>query len=243
MLFVRSRHNTMNLNTVESTAPPVVVKPKVAPAVKLFCDIVSWVFHPVFMPLITALVLYAITKSQFLGFETRLLYHLLGATFLNTIFFPLFATFMMYKLGFISGIKMPTMRDRVMPLLASMIFYFWIYQVFKNFGAHENITDQALYIFKVFFFGNFFALIGVFLINIFTKISMHTAAAGGALGIMIVLALIGNVNILLILLAAVLVAGAVGTARLLLHEHTPLQIWLGYLVGIVSMLVAYWLYL
>lgn len=214
----------------------------VSPFVKVFGNVISYIFHPVFMPVITAVLLFLLTKSHFVGFDMNKAFQLLGTTFLNTVFFPLLATFMMYKLGFISSIKMPTMRDRVMPLLSSMIFYFWIYQVFKNFGTYEGINDGALFIFKIFFLGNFFALIGVFLINIFTKISMHTAAAGGALGIMIVLALIGNVNIILVLLLAVLLAGLVGTARLLLHEHTPLQIWLGYLVGVASMLIAYGLY-
>lgn len=233
----------MNVKMTNEVEAPVVQAPKVSAPTKLLCNIISYIFHPIFMPLITAVALFFLTRSQFVGFDMKLVFQLLATTFLNTIFFPLLATFMMYKLGFISSIKMPTMRDRVMPLLATMIFYFWIYQVFKNFGAYEGVTDQALFIFKVFFFGNFFALIGVFLINIFTKISMHTAAAGGALGIMIVLAMIGNINLILVLLVAILVAGLVGSARLLLQEHNPMQIWLGYAVGILSMLLAYWLYL
>ncbi len=207
-----------------------------------FANLISWILHPIFMPIIIAVVLYLLTKNSFAGFENKYLYQLLGTTFLNTVFFPLFATFLMHKLGFVADIKMPTTKARIMPLMASMIFYFWIYQVYKNFGQHEQIADQALYIFKIFFLGNFFAIIGVFLVNIFTKISMHTAAAGGAVAILIILAWIGKVNIIVVLLLSLFVAGIIGTARMVLNQHNQLQIWLGYFVGAVAMLIAYWLW-
>jgi membrane-associated phospholipid phosphatase len=208
----------------------------------VIASFISYVFHPVFMPVINTLVLYALTKSNFAGFNTNHLYQLLFTTFLNTVLFPLFATFLMVKLGFVSSIKMPNSKDRIIPLMASMVFYFWIYQVFKNFGEYEQVGDQALFIYKIFFLGNFFAIIGVFLVNIFTKISMHTAAAGGSIGILLVLAIIGKVNIILVLIAALFFAGIIGTARIILKQHNPFQIWTGYIIGAVAMFIAYWLW-
>ncbi len=79
--------------------------------------------------------------------------------------------------------------------------------------------------------------------NIFTKISMHTAAAGGAVGILIVLAIVGKVNITIPILVTVAIAGIVGTARMLAYAHKPFQIWLGYFVGIASQLLAYWIWI
>lgn len=178
-----------------------------------------------------------------MGFDVTYLYQLLGTTFLNTIFFPLFLTLLLYKLGFIKGVRLRDRKDRIVPLMGSMIFYFWIYQVFKNFGSHNNLPDDALFIFKVFFLGNFFGVIGVFLINIFTKLSMHTAAAGGAIGILSILSFSGSLNILPVLLCAVLIAGIIGTARILLHEHNQFQIWSGYVTGFAAMWLAYWIWI
>ena len=226
----------MNDNTAAQRTQPRLI-------VRILSDTVSWIFHPVFMPLITALVLYILTKSNFVGFDIKYLYQLLGTTFLNTIFFPLFFTLLLYKLSFVKSIRLRDRQDRIVPLMGSMIFYFWIYQVFKNFGAHNNLTDDALFIFKVFFLGNFFGVIGVFLINIFTKLSMHTAAAGGAIGILSVLALTGSMNLLPVLLCAVFISGIIGTARILLHEHNQFQIWSGYITGFAAMWVAYWMWL
>lgn len=205
-------------------------------------NFVSWVFHPVFMPTIVSIILYYLTPNQFAGVSKNIATQLLGIVVLNTFFFPLFATFLMKKLGFISSIKMPTMKDRIMPLMAIMIFYFWAYQVMKNFGTQVTIPEGTLYIFQIFFLGNFFGLIGVFLVNIFTKISMHTAAAGGAIGILIILTLVGKVNLTLIIIVALLVAGLIGTARMILGAHKQLEIWLGYALGIVAQLLAYWMW-
>lgn len=211
--------------------------------VRASCNLISWIFHPVFMPFIVALVLYFLTKSNFIGFDTNYLYQLLGTTFLNTIFFPLFFTFLLYKLGFVKSIKLHQQKDRIIPLIGSMVFYFWIYQVFKNFGEHNHISDDALFIFKVFFLGNFYGIIGVFIINIFSKLSMHTAAAGGALGILIILSITGNIFILPVLLVAALVCGLIGTARLLLHEHNQFEIWSGFITGFIAMWIAYWVWI
>ncbi len=226
----------MNVNTAGPQTKPRLI-------VRLLSNTVSWIFHPVFMPLITALVLYILTRSSFVGFDVTYLYQLLGTTFLNTIFFPLFLTLLLYKLGFIKSIRLRDRKDRIVPLMGSMIFYFWIYQVFKNFGSHNNLPDDALFIFKVFFLGNFFGIIGVFLINIFTKLSMHTAAAGGAIGILSILSFTGSLNILPVVLCAVLIAGIIGTARILLHEHNQFQIWSGYVTGFAAMWLAYWIWI
>lgn len=206
-------------------------------------NFVSWVFHPVFMPSIMGIVLYFLTPEKFVGVDQSIAIQLLGIIVLNTLFFPLFATFLMKKLNFITSIKMPTMRDRIMPLMTIMIFYFWAYQVMKNFGTQITIPEGTLYIFQIFFLGNFFGLIGVFLINIFTKISMHTAAAGGAVGILVVLALVGKVNLTIIIIVALLVAGIIGTARMILGAHKQSEIWMGYGVGFLTQLIAYWMWL
>jgi hypothetical protein len=77
----------------------------------------------------------------------------------------------MKPLGFISSYKMPTARERTIPLMATMIFYFWISHVFNNMAG---AVPQVL---KVLLLGNFWGIIVVFIVNIFTRVSMHTSAA------------------------------------------------------------------
>ena len=80
------------------------------------------------------------------------------------------------------------------------------------------------------------------MVNIFTKISMHTAAAGGIIGNILVLMIISPVAMEVPLFVALLLAGAIGTARMVTGAHQRGDVWLGYIIGILVQLGA-WVYL
>ena len=133
-------------------------------------------------------------------------------------------------------------KDRVIPLIATMIFYFWAQQVFSH---PFKIDQRELYwplIIRILLLGSFWGVILLFLESIFFKVSMHTTAAGGAIGIMIVLLFLSPINMLTALIFTILVGGIVGTARLILKEHTTAEIWMGYITGLIVQLGA-WAYM
>jgi len=173
-----------------------------------------------------------LAPNNFVALSEQVKWQWLAIITLNTVFFPLLATLLMKALGFIESIKLKTTKERIMPLIASMIFYFWAYQVFKNF--------QSPLIFKIYFLVNFLVIIGVFMFNIFTKISMHAAAAGGALGVVLILSIIGKINIMTAIVVFTLIAGLIGTSRVVLKAHRQADIWMGYAVGLIAQFVAYW---
>lgn len=208
---------------------------------RFFTTLISYIFHPLFMPVLLSVIIYYLTPERVVGISKQSQMQLLVTLIINTIFFPLLAVVLMKVLGFISSIKMPTRKDRIGPLMAIMIFYFWAYQVVKNIPSQNtDITVDNMLVFAIFFMGNFLGLIGVYVCTIFTKISMHTAASGGAVAIMIIIGIIGKVNILPAVIITTAIAGVVGTSRLLANAHKPFDIWLGYIVGFVAMFIAYW---
>jgi hypothetical protein len=211
--------------------PATNPQPKV---LRVFANIVSFICHPVFFPLVMTYVLYKLTPNSFEGVPPKQL----GLWFLSigitAVFFPLFSIALMKPLGFIDSFRMPTARERTIPLMTSMIFYFWVSHVFNSMGG----TPVPL-ILKIFLLGNFWGIICLFMINIFTKISMHTATAGGMIGIIIVLMIISPVNMILPFFVALLIAGIIGTARTILGAHQRGDIWLGYIIGILVQLAAY----
>lgn len=113
-----------------------------------------------------------------------------------------------------------------------MIFYFWAYRVMSN--------TNAPFLLRVLLLGSFWSIIVLFMINIFFKVSMHTAAAGGAIAMIVVLMLQSSVNMVLPLFITFIIAGIVGTARLILSAHSQGQVWLGYIVGLLVQMGAYW---
>jgi hypothetical protein len=201
----------------------------------LFANIVSYLCHPVFMPLIMAVVLTRLSPNSFAGVSEKQLGLWIISIGLTGVFFPIISIVMMKTLGFIASYHMPTAKERTIPLMTTMIFYFWVSQVFNRM-PDTNVPV----VLKVLLLGNFWGIVVIFIINIFTKISMHTSAAGGMVGIIIVLMMMSPVNMLVPFFIALIIAGAIGSARLVLGAHQRGDVYLGYVIGILVQVCAYW---
>ena len=71
------------------------------------------------------------------------------------------------------------------------------------------------------------------LINVWWKISTHTAAIGGVCGALMAFAELFRFNPVWWLCACILLSGVLGTARIILRQHTLGQVVAGFLVGAV----------
>jgi len=214
--------------TVTNSGP----QPVQSKFLRVLARIASYVFHPVFMPTVMTLALYMLAPVSFAGIDAAGLKLWLLRIGLSTLFFPLFTVVLLKGLGFIQSIHLYTPKDRIIPLIATMIFYFWA----EHIAA--NIPNTPL-ILRVLLLGSYWGIVLMFLINIFFKISMHTTAAGGMIGILIVLMIVSTVNMVIPLFLALAIAGIIGTARMLLGAHKIWEVWLGYILGALVMLGAY----
>lgn len=70
-------------------------------------------------------------------------------------------------------------------------------------------------------------------VNVWWKISMHCAGSGGVIGALLAYSLLFGFNPVGWLCVLVVFAGAVGTARMLLRQHSLAQVVAGTLVGVV----------
>jgi len=217
-----------NTQSAISSQSPVSQQPK---ALRTLATIVSYILHPVFMPTVMTLVLYYLSPVSFIGVKHFGI--LLFSVGLITLFFPLVSILLMKGLGFVDSIQLHSAKDRIIPMIATMIFYFWACHVY------DNVPGTPL-ILQVLLLGAFWGVIILFMLNIFVKVSLHTAGAGGMIGVLIVLLIISPVNMVVPLFVAIVIAGIIGTARLILGAHARGEIWLGYIVGVLVQLAAYW---
>ena len=164
------------------------------------------------------------------------------------VMFPLIAIFMMKALGLISSMEMSDKKERIGPLIVTGLFYLWLYVNVRN---NDNIPGALSF----FILGSTISVFFALMINSFTKISLHTIAAGGmATGLLFILFnfTYGFVDIplpwagiqyrmsdRLIFMTIVVAAGAVGTARLYLKAHKEDEIYGGYIVGILAQMIAF----
>ena len=173
---------------------------------------------------------------------------LIAQVILTTVFLPAFSVFMLRQLDFISSLEMPKREERIAPYLIIGMFYIGLVVFFiKSPSIIPNVLSIA-------FLGATIGLWVLFLINLFSKISAHTVGIGGLLGMVVIgtfqfkydqfmldLGSMGlfNINMKTVLVLTILIAGLVGTSRLLLKAHTTQQVYIGYFIGFISQFVAY----
>ncbi|MBK8879718.1 MAG: hypothetical protein IPN74_14635 [Haliscomenobacter sp.] len=214
-----------------------------------FARIASLVFHPLLMLTYTLVFLLAVNPYLFgvnhIGDPSSRL--LLLRVFLSSCFIPAVAILMLRFTGLLRSLEMPSQQDRIAPFVITGMFYLWL---FRNFLDNGQIPP----LFSSFTLGATVTLFLAFLINIFSKISVHAAGMGGLLGVIILTLTIypnyaftqilpsGSLPFSLsmhgILLSVIVLAGLVGSSRLLLRHHEPMDLWGGYLMGFIGQFIA-----
>ena len=71
-------------------------------------------------------------------------------------------------------------------------------------------------------------------INVWWKVSTHTAAIGGVAGALLAFAVIFAFNPIWWLCIVLILGGMVGTSRMILRQHTLSQVVTGFLVGLIT---------
>lgn len=201
--------------------------------VKWVAYLFSIVFHPLFIPAIATWYLVFIQPGYFTGFgaDEKLLIVLRVAY--NTIFYPALTVVLLKAIGFNKSIFLKTQRERIIPYIATNIFYFWVYLVFKNDPDMPSILTS--FIFGI-FLGSTLALIA----NIYFKISMHALGMGAFLGLLLVIIFSGFPYVIFLpVMVVILLTGLVCTSRLIVSNHTPFDIYTGILFAILCQFIAY----
>ncbi len=196
-----------------------------------FGNLVSFIFHPLFIPFYITCFLVFVHPFAFPGMDQKVKVFRVISVFMLTAFFPAFTVFLLRRLQFIRSIYLRTQKDRIIPYVASMFFYFWIFYVSKN------LTDSSP-LFVMLLLAVFISSIVSLMANIYFKISMHGIAMGVMLTFFVLVALRGDVAMGAVLALVAITAGLVCTARLLVSDHYPFEVYAGFLLGIVSQLLA-----
>lgn len=211
-------------------------KPVFSPALRKVAEVISYLSHPLFLPILVTVFLANAIPEYFVLFKQDSVRFAFDKLFIrvlfSTLFLPLFVVALCKALGFVTSFQLRSQKDRIIPYIACTIFYFWTYFAFKR----EAVAPPF---FNAFFLGVFLAIVIGMVANTYVKISMHTIGWGGVVGFLLMLMIGMNMNISLVLMVAFLITGIVGTARLILGAHTPAEIYAGFILGIISQLIAY----
>jgi len=173
--------------------------------------------------------------------------NLIMVLFFTTFFIPAIAVLLMKLMGMVDDLRLSNRQQRIGPYIITGIFYLWM---FRTLVSNPNIPDA----FKVFLLGAVISLFLAFIINIFSKISMHTTGMGGLIGMVLLCLLyfqypnfwlhlpgmdMMQLDSRYLLMAIILIAGLVGSTRLYLKAHNTTDVFGGYFVGLLGQVAAF----
>ncbi len=183
----------------------------------------SWVFHPIFMPLVGCLVIWYAYPSIIFLMQKPQAIMLASVLLLNTILIPGLATFYLARKKIISSLHLPEKNERRIPFLIT--------------AASHAI---ACYMIRVFFLPKQFYLVLLgaaaassiaLVVNYKWKISIHMVGMGGVTGIIAAVMNVASNDMSYLLILQIILSGIVGAVRIAGHEHSSEQIYTGFAVG------------
>jgi hypothetical protein len=183
----------------------------------------SSLFHPLFVVFIASAGVLYFFPSYNQADDSRLRLIIVVALAVGTIFLPMVSVFMMLKMGRISSVRMENQRERNWPLLQTIIIYMAAFYVLR-----ARVVPPFI---PFFLLGSIVGLLLTLLINLRWKISLHLVAWGGMCGGLLAAFVQLEEGPPWMLASAFLVAGIVGTSRLLLQAHSPAQVYAGFTLG------------
>jgi hypothetical protein len=195
---------------------------------KSLAQFTSYVFHPVFIPVYVILLLLRSDAYFAVLLDERFKRFLVFFTITTAVILPLLSASLLKRLNLLSSLQMPRREERILPFVASAVFYFI---AFMSLQKIEHLSG----IYSLLFLSTAGLILITAGITYFWKISIHLISIGSAAGILFALLLNGQMDFRLWFLLALLTGGWVGAARLTLKAHKPSQVYIGFLLGFLFM--------
>nr|WP_262914534.1 hypothetical protein [Pontibacter vulgaris] len=156
----------------------------------------------------------------------------LSMIFFSTFIIPGLGAYAMVRSGQLDSVEMHKREQRRTPLLFTGLCYSTTAYLLHR----EPAFDQIFY----FIMGLVAATVFLtFVVSLFWKVSAHGVGLGGTLAILLMLHKIApDFQMVQPVVFSTLIAGAVLSARLALHAHTPAQVYAGFASGFLLVYMA-----
>jgi uncharacterized membrane protein len=187
--------------------------------------LLSYLLHPLLMPALTLWL--ALELDPYLGYflDDHGRRVVLGMVALMTIAFPLVSALLLLRAGVISSLEMPGRRERIAPFAMTLLYYGMAWYLLLRSPLHP----MAVALFS----GAVIAVLVAAVVTPWWKISAHMVGIGGCLGAIVSLSIMHHLDAFGAIALLLVLAGALGTARLFASDHTPAQVYAGVAVGFI----------
>ena len=189
----------------------------------LAARIISMIFTPFYLPLVSLVALFIFSYMSRLPLFYQLKVVIL--VYLFTVFLPSILIHLYRRYQGWTTFQMGRKERRMVPYIIAIMCYFTCYYLMTvmripQFMANIVVTALAIQVVCA-------------IVNIWWKICIHMAGIGGMAGALLAISLVFQFNPLWWLSVIILVAGLIGTARMILRQHSLRQIVGGFVVGAI----------
>lgn len=193
---------------------------------KFFAHMISYIFHPIFIPLYLITILLFLPVPEFRNYPIYFKYYIIVFVFLLDVVMPLTSISLMKKYGVISSFHIEKAEERTKPYLLLFFLYSITAISFMSIPGIHPIIPFA-------FILSALMIIVVNFINRFIKISAHSVSMAAVASWFYILDQLFEINFSEVIIITVILLGVVMSSRLFLQVHTPREVYWGSLVGIV----------
>ena len=183
----------------------------------------SLVFTPFYLPTLGLLALFSLSYLSLLPFMYKTV--VMAIVYFFTILLPTLLIHIYRRHQRWTLIELGQRERRMVPYVLSIHCYFTCVYIMRSIHIPHFMSSIVI------------AALGIqivcAIVNVWWKISTHTAAIGGVVGAVGAFADIFGFNPVPWFCVTILLAGMLGTSRMILRQHSLSEVVVGFVVGVV----------
>lgn len=201
----------------------------------------SFVFHPVFIPLYSFLIILYLFPFHFQSIPKKEWNLTIGIMLAMTMLMPSIIVGILKKLNLVSDYDISEQKQRIFPYLIFFFFYLMAYLTIRPKANNSYVFFEDPLLASV-LLGATLSLGVAFFLNNFLKVSVHAMGVANLLALVCLFSRNTQKSILFLLLISIIAIGVTGSARIYLKAHTPREVYYGILCGMLGQLFAFLIY-
>ena len=189
--------------------------------------VISAIFTPFSIPFLAFLILFLFSYLRIMPIQYKLI--VLGVVYCFTILMPTLTIFLFRKINGFSPEDLGERKRRFMPFLLTITSYVFCQVMMHRLNIPWYMTGIIL--------AALIMMVICIVVNLKWKLSEHMAGVGAIVGGLVSFSALFGYNPVWWLCLFILIAGVLGTARIILQHHTLGEVLVGFAVGLICSLL------
>lgn len=189
--------------------------------------VISAIFTPFSIPFLAFLILFLFSYLRIMPIQYKLI--VLGVVYCFTILMPTLTIFLFRKINGFSPEDLGERKRRFMPFLLTITSYVFCLVMMHRLNIPWYMTGIIL--------AALIMMVICIVVNLKWKLSEHIAGVGAIVGGLVSFSALFGYNPVWWLCLFILIAGVLGTARIILQHHTLGEVLVGFAVGLICSLL------